>query len=179
MSKVFFTADPHFGHQGILKHEPRYRPFSTVEGMNEVLVDNWNSVVTNKDTVYVLGDVCYGHWRDKDNLFEGLDHVKRLNGAKHLIKGNHDNFEDAEYLKRGFNTVKAYSRYKGCILSHIPVHESQIDGGRFKANIHGHLHSRKVDMGTNSNRYICVSVELHGLKPVSFEDLKKKHKILT
>lgn len=60
MSQVFLTADTHFFHKKILEFERAARPFSSVEEMNEVLIDNWNSVVTKRDTVWHLGDVCFG-----------------------------------------------------------------------------------------------------------------------
>ena len=36
------------------------RPFVTVEEMEHVLISNWNSTVTNEDTVYIRGDFCWG-----------------------------------------------------------------------------------------------------------------------
>ena len=54
---------------------------------------------------------------------------------------------------------------RDCILTHVPVHPSQF--GRYKANIHGHLHSTKI----SDARYINVSAECIGLAPVSLNDL--------
>ena len=75
--KVFFTADLHFGHNNIIKHCKR--PFQSVDDMDDALIDNWNAVVSNKDTVYICGDVgmC-----KPDKLLRIL---WRLNGAKHLV----------------------------------------------------------------------------------------------
>ena len=52
--------------------------------MEEVLVNNWNNVVTNEDHVYHLGDFCWG------KTDEWIRILKRLNGNIHIIKGNHD-----------------------------------------------------------------------------------------
>jgi calcineurin-like phosphoesterase family protein len=51
MSKIFFTADQHFGHKNIIKY--CNRPFSSVEEMNKVMIDRWNEIVGKEDTVYV------------------------------------------------------------------------------------------------------------------------------
>ena len=60
------------------------RPFKNAEHMNELLADNWNSVVKPGDIVYHLGDVFMGD-KEKFKAF-----WPRLNGKKRLIVGNHD-----------------------------------------------------------------------------------------
>jgi calcineurin-like phosphoesterase family protein len=82
MPNSFFTSDTHFWHTNIVEHS--HRPFSSIEEMNEKLIENWNSVVTKKDNVYHLGDFSYG------NKTKGLELTERLNGHIHLIRGNHD-----------------------------------------------------------------------------------------
>lgn len=51
---IFFTSDTHFGHNNIIKLSNR--PFSSVEEMNEGLIERWNDVVGAEDIVYHLGD---------------------------------------------------------------------------------------------------------------------------
>ena len=48
------------------------------------LIHNWNERVTGNDTVYVLGDAF---WKNEEN---SVKIIQRLNGHKHLIRGNHD-----------------------------------------------------------------------------------------
>ena len=55
MSKYFFIADTHFGHSEIMNYENR--PFSSVEEMDNTIISNWNSVVSDNDKVFVLGDL--------------------------------------------------------------------------------------------------------------------------
>ena len=166
---TFFTADLHIGHKNIIKFEQAYRPFASIEEHNESIVDRWNAVVGVKDVVWVLGDVVFG----ADNFW----YLDRLHGQKNLVLGNHDHFPKATYLKY-FRKLEGCAKFDSCILSHVPVHPNQLEH-RFKANIHGHMHSKVVtmDRGTFSKidaRYINVSVEQTGLAPISWDVLQKR-----
>ena len=91
MGKTFYIADTHFGHKNIINFDNR--PFSSTKEMEDVIVKNWNSVVTNDDDVYILGDFCW----DKED--EWIRILNRLNGRKFLIKGNHDLRQMSQKLK--------------------------------------------------------------------------------
>ena len=58
MSKIFLTSDTHFGHDRDFIWKPR--GFSNVHEMNEEIVRRWNSLVTEEDIVYHLGDIMLG-----------------------------------------------------------------------------------------------------------------------
>jgi len=59
--------------------------------MNEALIEDWNSKVTNSDIVYIIGDLfCYAK---KEVMY---DIPRRLNGCLHLFKGNHDHRRDTK-----------------------------------------------------------------------------------
>jgi len=151
MNKVFVIADTHFGHKKVIEFEPAKRPFKSIDQHDDELVRLWNETVGKKDTVWHLGDVLFGR--------EAFSLLSRLNGIKKLVMGNHDRYPSALYLEH-FNFICGAAEVKGCILTHIPVHEGQLN--RYKYNIHGHLHSDKID----DERYVCVSVEHTGLRPV-------------
>lgn len=182
---IFLISDTHFSHRGIVKFlradgVTKERPWDNIEEMDEALVKNWNSVVRPQDKVYHLGDVVINR--------SALPILDRLNGEKVLIKGNHDVFRADEYLKyfkdiRGTHSLGGKGEF---ILSHIPVHPFYVTE-RWKANIHGHLHSGKVTkpktdwIGDGWNtydvidpRYLCVSVEQINYTPISFEEAKKR-----
>ena len=80
MSNIWWTADTHLDHANIIRY--CNRPFANKDEMNEVIIQNWNSVVKHEDTIYHLGDFAFS--KDPGKFFH------RLNGNKILIKGNHD-----------------------------------------------------------------------------------------
>lgn len=54
---IFFTSDTHFWHENIIKF--CNRPFSSVEEMNDTIIENWNKVVGENDIVFHLGDFVF------------------------------------------------------------------------------------------------------------------------
>lgn len=162
MPNTFLISDTHFGHAGILtfkdEHHNRIRPqFSTVEEMDEHMVERWNSVVRVQDKVYHLGDVAMRKAQ--------LPIISRLNGHKSLVMGNHDIFDAKEYL-RWFKNVRGIKVFDNHVFTHMPV----LRTGRFHANIHGHLHEREV----GDLWWFNVSVERIDYTPAAWEDIKKK-----
>jgi calcineurin-like phosphoesterase family protein len=183
MPATFLVSDTHFGHKGVCHFmrkdgETKLRPWDTAEEMDEEMVKRWNDTVRPGDKVYHLGDVVINR--------KALGIMRRLNGDKVLIRGNHDIFRDDEYREH-FRELRAYHVLNGMILSHIPVHESSM--GRFKLNVHGHLHSNRVMKPTGFNnktgeivysetevdyRFHCVCVEQTDFAPILFEDVVKR-----
>jgi calcineurin-like phosphoesterase family protein len=140
--------------------------------MDEAMVKAWNERVKPTDKVYHLGDVVINR--------KALGIMRRLNGDKVLIRGNHDIFRDDEYREH-FRELRAYHVMNGMILSHIPLHPESL--GRFGVNIHGHLHANRVMLpGFNGKitdivdtRYHCVCVEqTPDFAPILFEDVIKR-----
>jgi calcineurin-like phosphoesterase family protein len=166
MLDVFYIADTHFGHKNIVRFQrpdgSLIRPWTDLEQMHEDLIANWNRKVTPKDTVYILGDVV---WSAK--YFPVL---KRLNGNKILIAGNHDTIVKDHI--QCYNSVYTSRVHENLFLTHIPVHCSSIPA-RCTHNIHGHLHDRRVLLEDKSvdPRYFCVSVEHIGYAPIEHSEL--------
>jgi calcineurin-like phosphoesterase family protein len=167
MREVFFISDTHFGHRGILSYEQEKRPFTCLEEMHDHMIKAWNAVVSPKDKVFHVGDFCFG----KANI-----HIAgQLNGQKHLIMGNHDNYDSAEYLKY-FHRLHGALQFESLLLTHVPVHPHQLES-RFFANIHGHYHSSPLpNRGDNfmikKTRYLNVSCELlPNLAPIPYEEV--------
>lgn len=114
--KRFYIADWHYGHANAVHFDNR--PFNDVEEMNEALIDNWNNVVSDNDIVYILGDMFWC------NTTTAIEVLKKLNGHKILIKGNHDKCHDAT-LRSQFDKIVDYLEIndsgKNVILCHYPI----------------------------------------------------------
>lgn len=179
MQNTFLISDTHFGHLNICKFlkddGSKLRPWNTPEEMDEELVKRWNEVVRPNDKVYHLGDVVINR--------KSLPIMKRLNGDKILIMGNHDIFKHDDYLKY-FRTIRGYHVVDKLIFSHIPVHSDS--KARFAGNIHGHLHGRRVKFKKSlwdklwhkkiaiDPFYFCVAVENIDFRPINYEEIKRK-----
>lgn len=114
---TWFTSDLHFGHKGAV----RFRPWAegSVEYMDETIIARWNRYVTPRDTVYVLGDLSF----HKPDVTESI--FWRLNGAKKIVPGNHD---DAKTLKRLAESRLARAEILPQLVEH-KVSDPQPDGG--------------------------------------------------
>lgn len=155
---TFFVADTHFNDEDILMYENR--PFSSIKEMNQILINNWNRVVDKYDTVYVLGD------------FGDISFLESLNGAKYLVKGNHDIQVNDFYRSSGFKEVYDYPIVLDdfWILSHAPLY---VNENMPYANLFGHVHNSPI-IKDYSSHHFCVSAERISYTPVSFEFIKEK-----
>ena len=176
MATTWLISDTHFGHENCCTKFKKadgspLRPFACAEEMDEEMVKRWNERVKPNDKVYHLGDVVIAR--------RHLATLERLNGDKVLIKGNHDIFKLEDYT-RYFRDIRVYHVLNGMILSHIPVHESNLY--RFGTNIHGHLHDNRVmtfsayranGMDKIDPNYYSVCVEQTDFAPISLEEVKE------
>lgn len=177
---IYFIADTHFSDDAIRRYENR--PYENVREMNENLIANWNSVVTETDEVYVLGDFGALSFVDRADMDE--DDNKRtmnvqnilsaLNGRKYLVKGNHDTQSNECYRKAGFSEVydKPVILENFWILSHEPLYVCE---NMPYANLFGHVHNSPLYKDYSAQHY-CVSVERIGYAPISFAEVTERVK---
>lgn len=161
---IYFISDTHFYHYNIIQYCDR--PFNDIETMNDYMIKKWNSVVTNDDTVYFLGDFGFG---DKDML---TSICNQLNGRKIMLRGNHDYRRGKQSWRDiGFEEVydKKIEFKDNIILSHEPknVDDSMI-------NIHGHIHNIPLSKDFNQDNHFCVSVEMIDYTPITLDDILKR-----
>lgn len=91
---VWFSSDLHLGHVGVIDFCKR--PYRSVTEMDAELIDGWNKNVHPNERVYCLGDMSF--WTPAI----GVTLLKRLNGQKILIRGNHDKYSLTQYRQSGF-----------------------------------------------------------------------------
>lgn len=160
---IFVISDTHFNHSNFLNFTnedgTKIRPFSSVEEMDQLMLDNWNKVVTDSDIVYHLGDVYFGG---------GHGILHSLKGKKRLLLGNHDNGKD-QNLHKVFQKIELWRMFKeyNCLLTHVPIHESSLY--KVDYNVHGHIHQQD----SPTPNHINVSVEKMNYTPVPLEELMK------
>ena len=81
MGKIFVVSDLHFQHMNILLLEKERSSFSSITEHDNTLINNWNSVVSPEDVVFVLGDFIMGAAENVPNILD------KLNGTIYLILG--------------------------------------------------------------------------------------------
>ncbi len=127
-----YISDLHIGHSRAIFYDNR--PFKSLDEMRQTIIDNWNSVVSDSDVTYVLGDMF---WNNAD-IPEVL---RQLKGEKHLILGNHD--LPSSEMKKHFASIEAIKEVsdngRHVILCHYPIaHWKNAD--RRSIHLYGHIH---------------------------------------
>lgn len=151
---IYFSSDQHFGDSRVISLMDR--PFASVEDHQERLISNWNKLVQPNDTAYILGDFALTE--------ETVPLALRMNGKKHLIKGNYDKFDDSVYL-RYFESVQdelILQTEQGIFhLNHYPTRASD----KLFA-LYGHIHScfrvqrNGINVGVDAFHYRPVSLDM-------------------
>jgi calcineurin-like phosphoesterase family protein len=180
--KTFFTSDLHFKHSNIKYSN---RPFKNVDEMDEALINNWNSVVSDKDSVYICGDI--GMCKPQ----EIISMLCRLKGNKHLIYGNHDEYirnnkeilahfsSAADYKLIKIKDEDAFGNYQRIALLHYPM--IVWDRSHYGTwHLHGHCHgslkddinSLRLDVGVDA--WYTETVKLY--RPVEYSEIKERMK---
>ena len=131
----YYISDWHYDHANAIRFDNR--PYNNVDEMNEDLIRRWNSVVKDKDTVYILGDMF---WCKDQEAISVLDQLK---GHKVLVKGNHDRVHGNQFKKR-FDKIVDYleveDKGRKVVLCHypIPCYKNHFYGWY---HLYGHVHS--------------------------------------
>lgn len=175
MSEIFFTSDTHFGHQPEFLWKPR--GFSSVEEMDETIIENWNKVVKPTDIVYHLGDTMLN-----DNV-HGLECFKRLNGQIFLVYGNHDtdarkNLLFTELSGKMLGGWYAYVIKHGkqsIYLSHYPTLTANYSSDRHFSqnviNLHAHTHQKTNFLNPTNPFMYHVGLDSHNCTPIHIDEV--------
>jgi calcineurin-like phosphoesterase family protein len=153
---LFFTADWHIGETRL---ELMQRPFSGPAQMLEALLYHHNLCVSPTDRVIIVGDIVYKETPD------WLKYVKKFNGKKTLIRGNHDRVFTDEDLSPYFEEIVEEGsglefEIEGipCYATHYPTKSAP---NAF--NLVGHIHSawkyqlNMYNVGVDANHFYPVT----------------------
>ena len=181
---IHFTADSHFQHKNVIKYCKR--PFSSVGKMDQVLIDNWNTMVHPNDTVYHLGDFCFGE-PEEANFY-----IRQLNGHVHFLwlPWHHDRHWQptsmpvmAPYYSRSGHPiifdppmhVLKFPEYgdgrhaKTLVLSHYPV--SRWDCSHYGSwHLYGHCHG----LFENGGLSFDCGVDCNEFRPISLDEVAER-----
>lgn len=158
----FFISDLHFGHFNVINYSSRPFLFEakdlsvcfegkvvttcaseaeaqtmarklSLDLMENTLVSNWNSVVGDEDTVYVIGDFAFLKEEEIRRI------ISRLKGKIILVEGNHDKSKQT-MINAGFSEVHEHLELeisgRKVVLSHYPyMHPSLNHLARLRPNI--------------------------------------------
>ena len=163
-----YIADLHLGHANIIFHT--HRPFTNVDEMDKVLIENWNNVVSDNDDVWILGDLTL----DEKSAEK---YLKMLKDKKHLIVGNHDRYIRDANCRKYFASIHDYKKIQDgknkIVLFHYPIAEWD---GYYRDTIHlyGHIHnSEKEAYKTMKERRNCYNVgaDCIGFTPRTLQEI--------
>lgn len=175
MSRRLILSDTHIGHL----YMAGLRGFASVEEHDETIIDNWNKVVRDDDTVIVPGDAILGDRR------AGIAKFKRMHGRKVLITGNHDDcwpghansWSKHALYQEAFDVIQQFARItidgRTVMISHFPYTADRTDPPRYNQYrlrdegailLHGHTHSH---LRRTSDREIHVGADAWKLTPIA------------
>ena len=158
----FFTADEHYYHKNIIEYTGR--PFKGIKDMHEVLINNHNDIVGDKDTTVHAGDFAFG------SIGKVRKVIKRLNGKHIFLKGSHDkaihrlgNQDIIDYRGRRLeftlnNKFIVIDHY--CLRTWARSHYNTW-------HLYGHSHGRLDPIGKSWD----VGVDNNNFYPVSFDQI--------
>lgn len=169
--KNYYISDLHLGHYNIIKL--CNRPFSSVEEMDETIINNWNSVVKDTDTVYIGGDFCFKSAKDP------VEYLKQLRGHKVLCIGNHDtsllkNPSARKYFDQIKDIINITDGDNRIVLCHYPMVEWD---GFFRNSIHlyGHIHNNTsndtYDIVKNIPNCYNIGADVLGFTPRTLDEI--------
>lgn len=127
--------------------------------MNETIIENFNKTVPNNATVYILGDLSFGNEMSTESV------LKRLNGNKILIYGNHDAMiRKKKTLQQYFGSCHDYREVKingsKVVCFHFPI-ESWNAQRNGRIHLHGHCHGNISHEAASVPNRMDVGIDTH------------------
>ena len=175
---VWVTSDLHLQHTNIIKYNNRpfiNNGFCDVVSMNNRIIDNINENVKENDTLYILGDYCWG---------DPEPHLKRIICKNlHFVIGSHDDkmWNYKHYFKTFAPKIVTNICGVSITMNHEPMlmwHKSHYGSHHWFGHCHTvkhyHLrsndeiitdfdkifyHSKSIDVGVDGNNFMPWNAE--------------------
>ena len=186
MPKTWFTADTHFGHGNIIKH--CQRPFlsdaeenlalesasgnwkvsaETVRRHDQHLIDTINSLVQPNDTLWIIGDFC---WGDLENAERYRQSIRCRDVG--LVWGNHDSRSIASLFEKTIDQGMVKISGQNIWLNHYPM-RSWNKSFHGSWHLYGHVHGRLMREDSEQPWMLVrdVGVDACGFRPVEFDEV--------
>ena len=168
--KIWFTSDLHFGHDKEFLWGPR--EFSSVDEMNETLIENINKKVKEDDYLYILGDFALCP------IDEARYWISKINCQNiTLIVGNHDTDARLQlYEDNGFTVQFAgrlrYGKYHFFLSHYQTLTENSGEDYLTNAyiNLYGHTHQNWIWTPEYPFSY-CVCPEANNCFPHEINEI--------
>jgi calcineurin-like phosphoesterase family protein len=185
---VWFTADTHLGHGNIIKYclrpfltakerelaerdarnSPKLSP-ETIRRHDEAILDAINSRVQPDDTLWVLGDFCWGGRSHAQGYRDQIrcQHV-------HLVWGNHDAPDVGGVFGRTMEQGMIRVEGQDIWLNHYPMrswHKAFHGSWHLYGHVHGKLMGEDTRVGWRLTR--DVGVDACEYRPLSFANLRE------
>jgi calcineurin-like phosphoesterase family protein len=163
MPNTWFTADFHLGHTNIIRYCSR--PFSTVEKMDQAILERLNASVKPNDSLYFLGDFCLGIQA------RVLAYRRRIRCEKiFAVPGNHD--KHTRKLKQEFfwldNLAEVSVHGQQIVLCHYAFRVwNRSNHGSW--HLYGHSHGRLPE--TPNSLSLDVGVDTHDFRPWHYDEI--------
>ena len=128
---------------------------------NNILIENWNSIVNKEDIVYHLGNFGIGTLEELKSLYD------KLNGIKYLILGEEDMRYDKDFFDEiGFKEVYEHEIVIGkYVLTYYP--KDVLNG---MINIYGKDNCEDIVSNFKNKNYVCVSAENINSRPMLLKE---------
>lgn len=205
----WFTSDSHYNHKNICLGTSNWpdkqtacRPFSSLEQMNDAIVNAINEKVKENDTLYFLGDWAFGGIESIWNFYKRIickniifikgnhdTHIiknKVLPNCKRLnpyslnivdgvpIGGEYPDYVEAQTLFREVHDYLEITIDKvNVVLCHYPIEEWNDRHGK-SIHLHGHQHGKNRKIENRLDIGIDNAFKRWAnFYPFSWEDVKK------
>jgi len=139
--------------------------------MDEALIENWNSVVSEGDIVYNLGDLSMNRGKGEKVISYYTKILSQLNGRHILILGNHDHMKPYQYVNCGIESVHTSLilpktwKTRPILLAHDPAVATAMPHNMMM--ICGHVHDTFTKL-TSPKKILNVGVDVWDYKPVEY-----------